>query len=571
MIIFKKVRAKNFLSIGNQFVDYDLNSDHLTCIRGKNGEGKSLFNDMITFSLFKKSYRNINLPQLVNNINQKDCVAEIEFSINDVDWKVRRGLSPNIFEIYKNGEMLDQHSSAIEQQRWLEQNVLKMSYKTFIQIVILGSSAFIPFMQLVPSDRRDVIEDLLDIKLFSSMNSLVKEKIKEFKDEIKILTLNKNSCEDKVQMQMNFIENLEKRSQDDIQEKSDNIKALFESVEGLQRVNENLSSQISDLNHKLSEFTDASEKLKELLTNKTKLSLQAQNLKESFNFFKNNDTCPTCSQHIDSKLKKEKQKEIKNQMADLKNTYETLLTAIEDENERQNSFKTTSEEISGLNQKISYNNYQIQQNQNQIKNLHLQIKKINETTTDKNEENQKLKEYLESLEEIKTNISVIKDEIHNHEYVQLLLKDSGVKSRIIEKYLKIINTQVNKYLNLLDLYVNFNLDSEFNEQISTPTFENFSYGNFSEGQKRRVDLALLFTWRYISAIKNSANTNLLICDEILDGSLDEMGHFAFLKIIKEEMKNSNVFVISHRDGIEHRFDKVITIEKRGNFTVKTEN
>ena len=403
------------------------------------------------------------------------------------------------------------------------------------------------------------------------MNSLVKEKIKEFKDEIKILTLNKNSCEDKVQMQMNFIENLEKRSQDDIQEKSDNIKALFESVEDLQQINENLSSQISELNRKLSEFTDASEKLKELLTNKTKLSLQAQNLKDSFNFFKNNDTCPTCSQHIDSKLKKEKQKETKNRMADLKNTYEILLSAIEDENERQNKFKTTTEEISGLNQKISYNNYQIQQNQNQIKNLHLQIKKINETTTDKNEENQKLKEYLESLEETKTNISVIKDEIHNHEYVQLLLKDSGVKSRIIEKYLKIINTQVNKYLNLLDLYVNFNLDSEFNEQISTPTFENFSYGNFSEGQKRRVDLALLFTWRYISAIKNSANTNLLICDEILDGSLDEMGHFAFLKIIKEEMKNSNVFVISHRDGIEHRFDKVITIEKRGNFTVKTEN
>lgn len=571
MIIFKKVRAKNFLSVGNQFLEYDLNSDHLTCLKGANSMGKSCMIDFITFTLYKKAYRNINLPQLVNNINQKDCVAEIEFSVGETEWKIRRGLAPNIFEIYKNGELLDQHSSVIEQQKWLEQNILKMSYKTFIQIVILGSSAFIPFMQLVPADRRDVIEDLLDIKLFSSMNSLVKEKIKEFKDEIKILSLKLGSVEDKIQMQKDFIDNIERRSRGDIQEKTDNITNLFESTKELQKENDELNSQITELQTRLEELTDVSDNLNLLLSNKTKLTLQAQDLKESLTFFRNNNVCPTCSQHIDESFKSEKQKETKEKMSSLKGFYDELLKTIESETERQEQFKKTSENISSLNQKISYNNYQIQQSQKQIKDLHLQIKKITDASNNKNDESTKLDEYNNQYQELKTNISEIKAEIYNHEYVQSLLKDSGVKARIIEKYLKIINTQINKYLNLLELYVNFNLDSEFNEQIHTPTFEKFSYGNFSEGQKRRVDLALLFTWRYISALKNSASTNLLICDEILDGSLDEMGHFAFLKIIKEEMKNSNIFVISHRDGIEHRFDKVITIEKRGNFTVKIES
>jgi len=571
MIIFKKVRAKNFLSIGNQYLEYDLNKDHLTIIKGINSSGKTSVLDCITFALYKKAYRSINLPQLVNNINKKDCVAEIEFSIGETEWMVRRGLSPNIFEIHKNGKMLDQHSSAIEQQKWLEENVLKMSYKTFVQIVILGTSSFIPFMQLVPADRREVIEDLLDIKLFSSMNLLVKEKIKEMKDSVKILNLQKDSCEDKIQMQRNFIENLEQRSRNDIQEKSDTITQLFASVESIQTENGVINSQIQELQTKLEELTDVSDKLKVLMSDKTKLTIQAQNLKETFKFFKDNDTCPTCSQHIEAEFKKEKQKETKKEMSGLKKTYDNLLESIESETQRQNRFREVSSDVTDLNQKISYNNYQIQQRQNQIKELHKQIKKITDAINSKNDEHQKMDEYVKNLDEIKNGVAEIKDEIYNHEYVQLLLKDSGVKSRIIEKYLKIINSQITKYLNLLELYVNFTLDSEFNEQIMTPTFENFSYGNFSEGQKRRVDLALLFTWRYISSLKNSANTNLLICDEILDGSLDEMGHFAFLKIIKDEMKNSNVFVISHRDGIEHRFDKVISIEKKGNFTVKTEN
>lgn len=570
MIIFNKVRAKNFLSVGNQFLEYDLTKNHLTCLRGKNGEGKSIICEMLTFSLYKKTYRNINLPQLVNNINQKDCLVEIEFSIGETEWIVRRGLSPNVFEIYKDGTPLDQHSSVIEQQKWFEQNVLKMTYKSFVQIVILGSSAYVPFMQLAPADRRDVIEDLLDIKLFSSMNGIVKDRIKSLKEDVKILKLKQDSYEDKVLMQQNFIEEIEKRSRDNIQEKTLEIEGLFSSIEKLQNNNGEIGKQIEDLNVELKDQSDVSKNLKELLNNKAELTIQAQNLKSTFDFFKDNDVCPTCSQHIDETLKKQKQKESQKDIKKLKVAYDTLIINIDKQSELQEEFKNITAKITDLSQNISYNNYQSSQAQIRIKDLHIQIQKINDTINNKNEEHEKLESYNKTLEDVKNQIIAAKEETHYYDYVQILLKDSGVKSKIIEKYLKIINQQINKYLNLLELYVNFSLDSEFNEQITTPTFETFSYGNFSEGQKRRVDLALLFTWRYISSIKNSASTNLLICDEILDGSLDEMGHFAFLKIIKEEMKNTNVFVISHRDGIEHRFDNVIQIEKRGNFTVKTE-
>jgi DNA repair exonuclease SbcCD ATPase subunit len=570
MLIFKKIRAKNFLSIGNNFFEYELDKDRLTLLRGRNSEGKSIVIDMLTFSLYKKAYRNVNLPQLVNNVNQKDCIVEIEFDTNGNEWKIRRGLSPNIFEIYKDGQLLDQQSSIIEQQKWLEQNVLKMSYKTFIQIVILGTAAYIPFMQLTPSDRRDVVEDLLDIKMFSFMNALIKEKIKEFKDAVKILTLKKDSLEDKVNMQKDFIEQLENRSKSDIDDKTELIKNLFSQIEELEDSKILITEQIEGLTQELDSLIFSSDQLKQLLEKKTTITIKAQGLTDSYNFFKEHDVCPTCSQDIDEEFKKNKQKETKKEIKELKSFYDELIVSIEEENQRQNSFKTLSEKIAELNKDINYNNYQISHKQKQIREYHSHIKKITDQLQNKNSEHEKLEKYSSELEGVKHDIIETKENIHYYDYVQTLLKDSGVKSLIVEKYLKIINQQINKYLNLLELYVNFSLDSEFNEKITTPTFETFSYGNFSEGQKRRVDLALLFTWRYITAVKNSASTNLLICDEILDGSLDEMGHFAFLKIIREEMKDSNVFVISHRDGIEHKFDNVISIEKRGHFSTKSE-
>lgn len=571
MIIFKKVRAKNFLSIGNSYFDYDLNKDHITLLRGKNGEGKSQISDLLTFGLYKKAYRNINLPQLVNNINQKDCVVEVEFSIGNTEWKVVRGLSPNIFEIYKDNQILDQHSSIIEQQKWFEQNVLKMSYKTFVQIVILGSSAYIPFMQLTPADRRDVIEDLLDIKLFSSMHAHVKEKIKEYKEQVKILTIKKDSFADKVEMQKNFIEQIEQRSRSDIDNKTNQITILFESIESLQEKAKELDDKIEQKRQSLTDLIDSSENLKRLQSEKTKVSLQAQGLKDNYKFFKDHVICPTCSQGIDESLRKQKIKDSKKELNNLKDTYQSIIDTIDSETERYDNYQTINNIINSLVSEQRQINYEIASSQKEIKHLHQQIKDLTTQIENKNIEHDNLKEYIDTLEQTKEEILQTKEEIHHYEYAVTLLKDSGVKSKIVEKYLKIINQQINKYLEMLELYVHFNLDSEFNEIITTPTFEKFSYGNFSEGQKRRVDLALLFTWRYITAVKNSASTNLLICDEILDGSLDEMGHFAFLKIIKEEMKNTNIFVISHREGIEHRFDNVITVEKRGNFSHKSES
>jgi DNA repair exonuclease SbcCD ATPase subunit len=570
MIIFKTVKAKNFLSVGNNYFEYELDQDNITLLRGRNGEGKSIIIDMLTFGLYKKAYRAINLPQLVNNVNQKDCVVEIEFDINNIQWKVKRGLSPNVFEIYRDGQLLDQHASIVEQQKWFEQNVLKMSYKTFIQIVILGSSSYVPFMQLTPADRRDIVEDLLDIKMFSSMNALIKEKIKDFKDSVKILKVKGESLDDKVNMQRDFIEQLENRNKDEIDDKTELIKKLFSEIEELQIITESQSSSVESLTKELNSLVDSSDTLRKLLDNKTKLTVKAQGLTESYNFFKEHDVCPTCSQQIDEEFKTNKQKETKKDLKNLKGIYDELLDTIGQETERQDKFKEINTQLATINTEISYNNYQITQKQKQIRDHHNHIKKITSQLQNKNDEHEKLELYCSELEELKANIVQLKEDIHYHEYVHSLLKDSGVKSLIVEKYLKLINQHINKYLDLMELYVNFTLDSEFNEQITTPTFDSFSYGNFSEGQKRRVDLALLFTWRYITAVKNSASTNLLICDEILDGSLDETGHFAFLRIIKEELRSSNVFVISHRDGIDHKFDNVIMVEKRGNFSHKNE-
>lgn len=570
MIIFKKVRAKNFLSIGDNFLEYDLTKDHLTLIKGVNGGGKTILLSILTFTLYKKTFREINLPQIVNNINQKDCLAEIEFSIGEVNWLVRRGLSPNVFEIYRNGEILDQQSSVIEQQKWLEQNVLKMNYKTFIQIVILGSGSYVPFMQLNPSDRREVVEDLLDIKMFSAMNILIKDKIKLFKDSIKLFAVKKESLEDKVKMQSDFIEQIEQRSKQDIQDRTKQIEDLFAEIEVIENNNQLIQNSVEEISQQLRGFSDSSVLLKELLESKTRLGMQAQSVAETYKFFKENDTCPTCSQTIDAKFKKQKQQESQKEIKEIKSTYDSLIETIESETEKQNQVKQIQQNLSNLNQELNYNNYQINQHQKSIASYHQQIQKLNQQLENKNEEHEKLDAYESALDQVKNDIVDTKEEIYYYDYVHSLLKDSGVKSKIVEKYLKIINQQINKYLEMLELYVNFTLDSEFNEEITTPTFDQFSYGNFSEGQKRRVDLALLFTWRYITAIKNSASTNLLICDEILDGSMDEAGHNAFLRIIREELKECNVFVISHRDGIEHRFDNVIEIEKRGNFTFKSE-
>jgi DNA repair exonuclease SbcCD ATPase subunit len=569
MIIFKKARAKNFLSIGNHFLEYDLNIDNLTLYRGRNSHGKSLLSDILTFTLFKKAYRSINLPQLVNNVNKKDCVAEVEFKINKTEWMVRRGLNPTIFEVYKNGKLLDQHSSIIEQQKWFEQNVLKMNYKTFTQIIVLGTSNFVPFMQLSPVDRREIVEELLDIKVFSSMNNIVKENIKNFKDEIKLLKVKEVGLEEKVELQQNFIEQIKEKESTNIQDKKDKIKKYRQCIIDLTKENEKLSEEINNLQNELEEFSKASSQLKKLVSLKGKISQKVETLKDNHEFFIANDVCPTCSQDISDDVKQQRLKESEEKIQEVELGYNQLLDTIKKESKKEEKFIELSKKISSINQVISQNQSKINQYNSFISEIQSEITSINQIEDIQNE-NLKLESFYEELHKVKNKIIESKDTTQYYEFVNTILKDGGVKTVIINKYLPLINKKINGYLKMMDLYINFTLDGEFNETILTPTFENFSYGNFSEGQKQRINLALTFGLMSVAALKNSVNTNLLILDEILDGSMDSEGISLFLGIIRKEMKNKNIFMISHRDNLDDKFDKIVKFEKKGHFTQKFE-
>lgn len=570
MITFHKARAKNFLAIGNYWLEYDLYQDHMTLLRGSNGHGKSIVTEILTFGLFKKSYRQINIPQLVNSVNKKECVVEVEFSIGTNQWKVRRGISPNIFEIYKNDKLLDQHSSVIEQQKWFEQNVLKINYKTFCSIVIMGSGNYVPFMRLTAAERREVIEELLDIKVFSSMNSIVKERIKSLKDEIKLLTVKKSSYEDKIQMQKNFITKIERSNEDIINEKQSKISTLTNNQKQVEKEVDQLSQAAAFINEQLTEYSGASDNLKKMLADNAKITQKLSTLNDNYKFFLNTDVCPTCSQTIDETLSKQKQKEAKSEAGQLKKLYLELHSSIEKEEERELTFLRLSKELSTTNSKISQANVKIVQINQQIKDLNKEIQAIVNEVHNTTQEHEKLAVFQSELQEITESILKAKEDIHYYEFTHSLLKDSGVKTAIVKKYIPLLNQQINKYLQMMDLYVNFNLDEEFNETITTPVYESFSYGNFSAGQAQRIDLAIAFALMKIAEIKNSAHVNINFYDEILETSLDFAGVSDFFKIVRKELTHKNVFIISHREGIEDKFDKIITFEKKGHFSYKTE-
>jgi DNA repair exonuclease SbcCD ATPase subunit len=567
MIIFKKARAKNFLSIGNNFLEYDLNIDNMTLYKGKNSMGKSILSSILAFALFKKPYRQVNIPQLVNNINKKDCIVELEFQINKTEWKVVRGLAPAVFEIYKNGELLDQHSSVIEQQKWFEQNVLRMNFKTFTQIIVLGTANFIPFMQLSSSDRREIIEELLDIKVFSSMNVLVKDNIKSLKDNIRLLRVKEVGLEEKIELQQEFIEQIKQKDSANLQDKKDKIKKYQEFITELYNENKAHTEEVNSFNEELKGFIKASSQLKKLGSLKGKLSQKIESLKENHSFFEHNDVCPTCSQDISSEVKEQKLKESEENIEKVSKGYSDLMQTIKAEQKKEKKFLELSNKISSLNQKISENQATMNQYTKLVVEIQGEIKSMSKVD-DLQEENAKLEYFYEELHKIKNEIISNIDQSQYYDFVSNLLKDGGVKTVIINKYLPLINQKVNEYLRMMDLYINFTLDGEFNETILTNTFENFTYGNFSEGQKQRINLALTFALMSVAAMKNSVNTNLLILDEILDGSMDAEGISLFLNIIRQEMKDKNIFMISHRDNLDSKFDKIIIFEKKGHFTFK---
>ena len=566
MITFQTIRWKNFLSTGNQYTEINLDKDSTTLIVGTNGAGKSTILDALTFSLFNKPFRKISKSQLINTVNEKVCRVEVEFSIAETQWKVVRGIKPNLFEIHRNGLCMDQFSAANDQQKWLEQNVVKMNYKSFTQIVILGSSNFVPFMQLTATHRREVIEDLLDIKIFSSMNNLIKDKIRGVKEEIRTLDLKKESLNDKVNMQTNFMEELEQQGKSRIEDNNTKINTLFAESDNYVKINEELENDVHDLTKEQEKVTGATEKLRKMGTIKGTLSNKVATITKKTKFFEENTVCPTCKQDIEEEFRLNNISDAQDKIKELQSGYQELEEAIKNEEEREHHFTKLSKEITNLTHGISKNNTRISGCQRQIRDLESEIQRLTEQLANRNTEHEKLETFKENLEQTYNKLSTQKDTINYYDFSYSLLKDGGVKSKIIKKYLPLINQQVNRYLQMMDFYINFTLDEEFNETVESPIHDNFSYASFSEGEKMRIDLALLFTWREVARYKNSVNTNLLVMDEVFDSSLDGYGTEEFLKIIRFVVKDANVFVISHKAGMDDRFGNVLKFEKIKGFS-----
>ena len=566
MILFKKIRWRNFLSTGNQYTELDFTSHKTNLIIGTNGAGKSTVLDALTFSLFGKPFRKINKPQLMNTVNDKDCRVEVEFNIGKTEWKVVRGIKPSIFEIWRNDNLLDQSAAALDQQKWLEQNVLKMNYKSFTQIVILGSSTFVPFMQLPAAHRREVIEDLLDIKIFSSMNSIIKEKIRTIKEDIKVLELKKESLFDKVKMQQSFIEELENRGNANINANKEKIVKLDIEVGNYMDENIEISNKCQLSEKQLEKYIGATDKLRKLGSLKGKISQKVSTITSEHKFFTENTVCPTCTQSIEEDFRINRIKDAQDKAKELQSGYKELEEAIKEEEERERQFTALTKEISKLTHGISQNNTKIAGCQRQIRDLESEIQTITNQLENRNTEHEKLESFKDNLKTTYDELASKKDSINYYDFTYSLLKDGGVKSKIIKKYLPLINQQVNRYLQMMDFYINFTLDEEFNETVQSPIHEDFSYASFSEGEKMRIDLALLFTWREVARFKNSVNTNLLIMDEVFDSSLDGFGTEEFLKIIRYVIKDANIFVISHKTGLEDKFESVIKFEKVKGFS-----
>ena len=566
MILFEKIRWKNFLSTGNQYSEVNFQKSSTTLIVGTNGAGKSTVLDALTFALFGKPFRKINKPQLPNSTNEKDCRVEVEFSIGSTEWKVCRGIKPNIFEIFRNGTALDQSAAALDQQKWLEQNVLKMNYKSFTQIVILGSSTFVPFMQLSAANRREVIEDLLDIKIFSSMNIIVKEKIRQSKEDIKVLDLKKETLKDKVDMQKNFIEQLESSGNANINANKEKIANLNKEIGDYMEKNSLLEEDVFKYTKDQEYVTGATEKLRKLGNLKGKISQKVSTITKEHKFFTENTVCPTCTQSIEETFRINRITDAQNKAKELQSGYKELEEAIKEEEERERQFIALSKEITKLTNGISQNNTRISGFNRQIRDLESEIQTLTKQLENRNTEHDKLETFKEGLQKTYDELVEQKDKIKYYDFTYGLLKDGGVKTKIIKKYLPLINQQVNRYLQMMDFYINFTLDEEFNETVQSPIHEDFSYSSFSEGEKQRIDLALLFTWREVAKFKNSVSTNLMILDEVFDSSLDSQGTDEFLKIIRYVVKDANIFVISHKTGMEDKFENVIKFEKVKGFS-----
>jgi len=566
MITFRYVRWKNLLSTGNYFTEIKLDNNTNTLVVGENGSGKSTMLDALCFGLFGKAFRNVNKPNLLNSINSKDCIVEVEFNTNNKSYKIVRGIKPNKFEIYCDGELLNQDAAARDYQEYLEKFILKLNYKSFTQIVILGSASFVPFMQLSSSDRRAIIEDLLDIQIFSTMNGLLRDRLSNNKD---VMIQSKSEIEltqQRYDLQDKHIKGLKQNNEDKVTEYVSEIRINTSTIQTLHGEIANLSSQVETHQNLVAEKTLVEDKVKKITKLESQIESNLSKFRKDISFFAHNDDCPTCRQAIATEFKETELQTLQTKATECEHGLTQLEVKLLAEQTKLNEITEIQKRIQSLQIEIATKNTSITETNKYIARLEKLIEelKTNKASTEKEEE--ELKTLNDTLTELKSNLRYLIDEKSYYEVASGLLKDTGIKTKIIKQYLPIINKLVNKYLASLDFFVNFNLDESFKETIKSRHRDDFTYNNFSEGEKQRIDMALMLTWRAVAKLKNSSNTNLLILDEVFDSSLDTNGTEELMKIL-HMLEGVNLFVISHKgDILVDKFANVIRFEKVNNFS-----
>ena len=568
MIRFEKLRWKNFLSTGDTFTEVQLNRSPSTLIVGQNGAGKSTMLDALSFALFGKPHRDINKAQLINSINGKGCSVEVEFSVGGVAFKVVRGIKPNKFEIYQNDKPFNQDSNSRDFQKFLEQNILKMNHKSFHQIVVLGSSSFIPFMQLQTNHRREVIEDLLDIQVFTKMNSILKDRASKLKEDMTNMNHQLDLIKERIEFQKKYIRDVQNINKEQVAQKHSSIEEKRSDIIQIQSENLKLSTFVDD------NLASCTAKTKELSKKKIKLESYnnqiAMNIKKVVSeakFYQENDVCPTCTQSILEDIKSSKLSEAKSKAQELQDgkvQLEEALSSLNGDIDQVNDLQTS---IQAAQTSISSNNSKIALLQKDITKLEDEVTKLINANTDVTEANSELENLYTSRDTLNEKKLALVDQRTYNDVISEMLKDTGIKTKVIKQYLPVMNKLINHYLQVLDFFVSFNLNENFEETIRSRHRDDFTYASFSEGEKQRIDLALLFTWRQIAKMKNSASTNLLVLDETFDSSLDNDGVDNLMKILNTLDEGTNVFIISHKGEIlEGKFRSKIEFVKEHNFS-----
>jgi DNA repair exonuclease SbcCD ATPase subunit len=566
MIIFRYVKWKNLLSTGNYFTEIKLDSTPNTLVVGENGSGKSTMLDALCFALFGKPFRSINKPQLVNSINGKDCVVEVSLDTNNKNYRIVRGIKPNVFEIYCNGELINQEAASRDYQELLEKYILKLNYKSFTQIVILGSASFTPFMQLSASDRRAIIEDLLDIQIFSTMNGLVRDKISNNKDLISEKKHEIDLASQKHDMQKKHIEELKQNNEDKVKEYDDEIQLHSDTVSTLLANVGTLSAETEELQFVVANKIETEAKVKKITKIESQIESNLSKFRKDISFFQSHDDCPTCRQAIASSFKEEELTTLNTKVVECEHGLSQLETKLNEEQEKLNDINEKQKLINKKQVEIATYNTTITETNKMIARLHKLVDELKDSKVVTDLEEQQLKLLKDSLTELQAALKELIEEKTYYEVASNLLKDTGIKTKIVRQYLPVINKLVNKYLASLDFFVNFNLDESFKETIKSRHRDEFTYNNFSEGEKQRIDMALMLTWRAVAKLKNSSNTNLLILDETFDSSLDTNGTEELMKIL-QMLEGVNLFVISHKgDILQDKFMNVIRFDKEKNFS-----